>query len=79
MILPHKEQFCNASIEEGRQDNSADRVIRENFAREVKLDLSTSEKEFENLHIPLNDVDILVAITLKKQDAEASAWLPPRN
>lgn len=35
---------------------SSDRVVREDFARKIKLDLSTSEKEFENHYFPLNIV-----------------------
>lgn len=31
-----------------------DRVIRENFGRDIKLDLSTAEKEFEHLHFPID-------------------------
>lgn len=33
-----------------------DKIIRENFGREVKLDLSTSEHEFEALHYPVSMV-----------------------
>lgn len=31
-----------------------DRIIRENIGRDIKLDLSTPEKEYENHHFPLN-------------------------
>ena len=34
----------------------ADKVVRENFGRDIKLDLSTKEKEFEMHHFPLNIV-----------------------
>lgn len=33
-----------------------DRIIRENFGRDVVLDLSSPEKEFENLHFPINRI-----------------------
>ena len=31
-----------------------DRIIRENFGRDIKLDLSTEENEFEHLHFPID-------------------------
>lgn len=31
-----------------------DRIIRENIGRDIRLDLSTPEKEYENHHFPLN-------------------------
>lgn len=33
-----------------------DRIVRSNFGRTVDLDLSTSEKEYQNDHFPLNQV-----------------------
>ncbi|RVD04790.1 DUF262 domain-containing protein, partial [Mesorhizobium sp. M7A.F.Ca.ET.027.02.1.1] len=33
-----------------------DRLVRENFGREVVLDLSSPEREFENLHYPVSQI-----------------------
>jgi hypothetical protein len=43
-------------LEEAVVGVPADRVIRTNFGRDVVLDLSTPEKEFEQDHFPLNQV-----------------------
>jgi hypothetical protein len=54
---------CLASIADRTIDRTeavvsipADKVIRKNFAREIELDLSKREKEFENRMFPLNIV-----------------------
>ena len=47
---------AGADIEECIIRVPADRVIRENFGREIKLDLSTRENEFEHHMFPLNQV-----------------------
>lgn len=53
-----------------------DRILRENFGRDVALDLSTEEKEFEALHFPVDrmfDAQLWVqkALTWVLQDMEA--------
>lgn len=45
-----------ADIEDAILGVPADKVIRKNFDRDVVMDLSTPEKEFENHHFPLNIV-----------------------
>ena len=47
---------AGADIEECIIGVPADRVIRENFGRNIKLDLSTRENEFEHHMFPLNQV-----------------------
>ena len=46
----------SASFDEAIVGVPADRVIRENFGRDIKLDLSTRQNEFEHDHFPLNQV-----------------------
>ena len=46
----------SASIEEAIVGVPADRIVRENFGRDIKLDLSTRQHEFEHDHFPLNQV-----------------------
>ena len=46
----------SASIDDAIVGVPADRVIRENFGRDIKLDLSTRQNEFEHDHFPLNQV-----------------------
>jgi hypothetical protein len=45
-----------ASIDEAIVGVPADRVVREHFGRDIKLDLSTRQHEFEHDHFPLNQV-----------------------
>lgn len=45
-----------ASLDDAIVGVPADRVVRENFGRSVKLDLSTRAQEFEHDHFPLNQV-----------------------
>ena len=47
---------AGADLEECIIGVPADRVIRENFGRNIKLDLSTRENEFEHHMFPLNQV-----------------------
>ncbi|MEF8704016.1 MAG: DUF262 domain-containing protein [Candidatus Accumulibacter sp. UW26] len=46
----------SASIDDAIVVVPADRVARENFGRDIKLDLSTRQHEFEHDHFPLNQV-----------------------
>jgi len=46
----------SASIDDAIVGVPADRVVRENFGRDVKLDLSTRQHEFDHDHFPLNQV-----------------------
>ena len=46
----------SASIEDAIVGVPADRIVRENFGRDIKLDLSTRQHEFEHDHFPLNQV-----------------------
>lgn len=45
-----------ANIEEAIVGVPADRIVRENFGRDIKLDLSTPALEYETDHFPLNQV-----------------------
>jgi hypothetical protein len=45
-----------ATLEEAIVPVPDDRVIRTNFARDVVLDLSTPEKEYESFHFPCNQI-----------------------
>lgn len=45
-----------ANVEDAIIGVPADKVIRTNFGRDIVLDLSSREKEFENDHFPLNTV-----------------------
>lgn len=45
-----------ASIDDAIVGVPADRIVRENFGRDIKLDLSTRAQEFEHDHFPLNQV-----------------------
>ena len=51
LALTGEEQYENAII--GVDEN---RVIKENFGRDIKLDLSTPEKEYENFYFPCNQI-----------------------
>jgi len=51
LALAGEEHYENAII--GVDEN---RVIKENFGRDVKLDLSTPEKEYENFYFPCNQI-----------------------
>ncbi|MBD3886218.1 DUF262 domain-containing protein [Phormidium tenue FACHB-886] len=51
LALAGQEHYENAII--GVDEN---RVIKENFGRDIKLDLSTPEKEYENFYFPCNQV-----------------------
>jgi hypothetical protein len=46
----------SASIDDAIVGVPADRVVRENFGRDIKLDLSTRQLEFEHDYFPLNQV-----------------------
>lgn len=46
----------SASIDDAIVGVPADRIVRENFGRDIKLDLSTREHEFEHDNFPLNQV-----------------------
>lgn len=46
----------SASIDDAIVGVPADRIIRENFGRDIKLDLSTRQHEFEHDHFPVNQV-----------------------
>jgi hypothetical protein len=45
-----------ANIEEAIIGVPADRIVRTNFGRDIQIDLSTPELEYENDHFPLNQV-----------------------
>lgn len=45
-----------ATLEEAIVPVPDDRVIRRNFARDIVLDLSTPEKEYESFHFPCNQI-----------------------
>jgi hypothetical protein len=47
---------ASASIDDAIVGVPADRVVRENFGRDIKLDLSTRQYEFEQDYFPLNQV-----------------------
>lgn len=51
LALAGEEHYENAII---GVDES--RIIRENFGRDIKLDLSTPEKEYENFYFPCNQI-----------------------
>lgn len=51
LALTGQEHYENAII--GVDEN---RVIKENFGRDIKLDLSTPEKEYENFYFPCNQI-----------------------
>lgn len=51
LALVGQEQYENAII--GVDEN---RIIKENFGRDIKLDLSTPEKEYENFYFPCNQI-----------------------
>jgi hypothetical protein len=51
LALTGEEHYENAII--GVDEN---RVIKENFGRDIKLDLSTSAKEYENFYFPCNQI-----------------------
>ncbi|MBD2526434.1 DUF262 domain-containing protein [Nostoc sp. FACHB-133] len=51
MALLGQEYYENAII-----SIDADRIQRENFGRDIKLDLSTPEKEYENFFFPCNQI-----------------------
>lgn len=51
LALAGQEHYENAII--GVDEN---RIIKENFGRDIKLDLSTSEKEYENFYFPCNQI-----------------------
>jgi len=51
LALAGEEHYENAII--GVDEN---RVIKENFGRDIKLDLSTPEKEYENFYFPCNQI-----------------------
>ncbi len=51
LALLGEEHYENAIV--GVDEN---RVIKENFGRDIKLDLSTPEKEYENFHFPCNQI-----------------------
>ena len=51
LALVGQENYENAII--GVDEN---RVIKENFGRDIKLDLSTPEKEYENFYFPCNQI-----------------------
>ncbi len=51
LALAGQEHYENAII--GVDEN---RVIKENFGRNIKLDLSTPEKEYENFYFPCNRI-----------------------
>lgn len=51
LALSGKENYESAII-----SIDADRIQRENFGRDVKLDLSTPEKEYENFFFPCNQI-----------------------
>ncbi|OIP69261.1 MAG: hypothetical protein AUK48_14775 [Oscillatoriales cyanobacterium CG2_30_44_21] len=51
LALLGKENYESAII-----SIDADRIQRENFGRDVKLDLSTPEKEYENFFFPCNQI-----------------------
>lgn len=57
LALAGEEHYENAII--GVDEN---RVIKENFGHDIKLDLSTTEKEYENFYFPCNQI------------LEASTW-----
>ncbi len=46
----------SASIDDAIVGVPADRIVRENFGRDVKLDLSTRQHEFKHDYFPLNQV-----------------------
>ncbi len=46
----------SASIDDAIVGVPADRVVREHFGRDIKMDLSTPQREFERDHFPLNQV-----------------------
>ncbi|MBS0412805.1 MAG: DUF262 domain-containing protein [Proteobacteria bacterium] len=46
----------SASIDDAIVGVPADRILRENFGRDIKLDLSTRQHEFEHDHFPVNQV-----------------------
>lgn len=46
----------SASIDDAIVGVPADRIIRKNFGRDIELDLSSREREFEHDHFPLNQV-----------------------
>lgn len=45
-----------STLEEAVIAVGEDRILRENFGRDVTLDLSTSEKEYESFHFPCNQI-----------------------
>ncbi|MGV0028481.1 GmrSD restriction endonuclease domain-containing protein [Phormidesmis priestleyi] len=51
LALTGEENYETAVI--GVDEN---RIIKENFGRDIKLDLSTSEKEYENFYFPCNQI-----------------------
>ena len=46
----------SASIDDAIVGVPADRILRENFGRDIKLDLSTRQHEFDHDHFPVNQV-----------------------
>jgi hypothetical protein len=51
-IYPHERENYESAI----ISIDADRIQRENFGRDIKLDLSTPEKEYENFFFPCNQI-----------------------
>ena len=51
LALTGEDQYENAII--GVDEN---RIVKENFGRDIKLDLSTPDKEYENFYFPCNQI-----------------------